>query len=478
MSITWPTLDDLKERYRAWYRAFFPNVSTAKGSDAWLESQAMGLLGYIVMARAKAIYADIFVTTASGDALDTHAEVLLPPDKRRQAASGTTAGSVKFWGTSGTSIPVNTELVDAAGNRFRTSEAVAPGDWVAGPPAYATVDVVGISTGQSCNHAVGEHLTLVSPISGVDDESEVSTALTGARDQEKHEELRARLLSWLRYPPSGGNWGHYKNYAEGVGACTKAYVYPLYRGLGTVDVVCMGPGIDEDNPTGDRFSVDTEAVWDVIDEEVRPATADIGVRPDLVGTKGITVPTAQAEPVDVDIDPAADYKGDWSGSFTATAMPSTTRIEVSADPGSLTPGEDRILINVQVGGVWVPCVRTVAAVTSGPPHYIDVTEALPSTTPDTTAGGIMPAGPGTQAQVDAILALFDRLTPGDAVVGDGRRPEPSPEHPTDLYVSEIVRALKSLASVADISVTTPAANVTPTAAKYLIRNERVYITYV
>ena len=127
--------------------------------------------------------------------------------------------------------------------------------------------------------------------------------------------------------------------------------------------------------------------------------------------------------------------------------------------------------------MWVPCLREVEAVTVGPPHYIHVSSALPSSTHDPTLAGLKPAGPGTQEQVEAILSLFDGLTPGDTE-GGTRRPRVSPDEPTDLLLADIFDEVQSLVSVLNMSITLPAGDVTPSAAKNLIRNERIYITYV
>ncbi|WP_413462564.1 baseplate J/gp47 family protein [Kingella kingae] len=40
----------------------------------------------------------------------------------------------------------------------------------------------------------------------------------------------------MRRPPAGGNQYDYKNWALSVDGVSSAYVYPLRRGLGTVDI--------------------------------------------------------------------------------------------------------------------------------------------------------------------------------------------------------------------------------------------------
>lgn len=469
MSITFPTREQLVEKYLAWHRVFFPNTSTAARSDAWLEGQGIGGIGGIILARVQAVYNEIFPTTASTDGLTRHGENWLPASKRWQLATGTTSGQIRAFGTP-TPIPAGTEFVHADGTRYQNPTAVtAP--WGGAP--WVDFDVLSIDTGAICNKAIDNTLEFVSPIAGIMSEVTVTTALEGARDDETDDEYRARILGWHHYPPGGGNFGHYKAYAEGVGGCAKAYIYPMYRGLGTVDVVCLGAGRSDDAYVGLRFAADEDAVYTELIAEVRPETADLGDLPSVGPVVGVDDPIAQAEPIDVTITPASGYEGGWAGAYTAAAnpMPSLTRVNTTVDPSATVTIGKLILINIWDGAAWHPCVREVA---SSGASYIEVTEEFPGLTADTTVGGIQPAGAGTLAQVEALLNLFDDLTPGDTVAGS-RRPIVSSDDPTDLLLADIFDVLQSLVSVANVVINLPAADVTPAAAKTLIRNERFYI---
>lgn len=472
MTIEWPTREQLVQRFLGWTRVFFPNVSTAERSDAWLEGQAVGGMAGTILSRVKQIYLDMFPSTAVGDALDLHGFVRLPEDKRRQAASGTTSGQVTATGAA-TPIPANTEFVHADGSRYKNPTDVTVADWAGGSVDF---DVLSVTTGVIANKAEGEILTFVSPIAGIDDDVTVTTghALDGARDEETDSEYRARILSWYRYPPGGGNYGHYKNYAEGVGACVKAFVYPQYRGLGTIDVVCLGPGRSEDSYLGDRFNVDEDAIWTELDTEIRPCTADIGDLPSAGPTIAITEPVSQSQPIDVDITAAPRYGADFAVQFTATGMPSASKINLGADPTGIILIGHRVIFNVQVGAIWYPEIREVSNV--GNP-WIEVSEPFSSATHDPVANGVKPGSAGAEAQLEALLDLFDSLTPGDTITGT-RRPEVDPDNPTDLLIADIIDSLQSLPSVANVSVTTPALDVTPAAPKNLIRNSKIYINYV
>ncbi|WP_304169770.1 baseplate J/gp47 family protein, partial [Lonsdalea britannica] len=74
-----------------------------------------------------------------------------------------------------------------------------------------------------------------------------------------------RLLELIRRPPAGGNRYDYKRWAMSVDGVTGAYIYPLRRGLGTVDtVITSADGLPSD--------VIIKNVQTYIDD-VRPVTA-------------------------------------------------------------------------------------------------------------------------------------------------------------------------------------------------------------
>ena len=85
-------------------------------------------------------------------------------------------------------------------------------------------------------------MTAISPISGVDSIGLVTSITTTASNQETIEELRVRFLARLRLPPLGGAANDYLTWAFEVAGVTRAWVFPLYQGDGTV-----GLGFTTDN---------------------------------------------------------------------------------------------------------------------------------------------------------------------------------------------------------------------------------------
>ena len=95
--------------------------------------------------------------------------------------------------------------------------------------------------------------------------SDVMLSATGGTDAENDASLLSRLLERIRRPPAGGNRHDYKNWALSVDGVSSAYVYPLRRGLGTVDVAITSAN---QLPSAETLA----AVQNYIDA-VRPVTA-------------------------------------------------------------------------------------------------------------------------------------------------------------------------------------------------------------
>jgi len=141
------------------------------------------------------------------------------------------AGSVQIAGTTGATLPAGAVLVRADGAAYVTQAAVT---LAAGT---GTASVVARASGAAGNAASGATLTLAAAVSGITGVTTVGSAgLTGGADQESDTAYRARLLARLQAPPQGGAASDYQAWALAQPGVTRAWVYPLARGLGTVDV--------------------------------------------------------------------------------------------------------------------------------------------------------------------------------------------------------------------------------------------------
>lgn len=114
--------------------------------------------------------------------------------------------------------------------------------------------------------------------------TECRLTVQGGTDRESDASLLARLLEIIRRPPAGGNRYDYKNWALSVDGVTSAYVYPLRRGLDTVDIaITSADGVSSEETV--------RRVQAYIDE-MRPVTAKNAL---------VLKPTVTAVPVTVQV---------------------------------------------------------------------------------------------------------------------------------------------------------------------------------
>lgn len=175
----------------------------------------------------------IFPDTADSDYLQRHAGVRSLTKKAAVAAGGV----ARLTGAPGTSLPADSALTHrGSGESLKTT-----GDATVDEDGSVDITVVAVTLGASLNGLTGE-LTLSAPPLGIDAGATLASPLTGGVDEESDAELLDRLLELIRRPPAGGNKYDYRRWAMEVDGVSDAYVYPLRRGLGTVDIVITSAG--------------------------------------------------------------------------------------------------------------------------------------------------------------------------------------------------------------------------------------------
>lgn len=174
-------------------------------------------------------------------------------------------GDVSFVGTiNGTVIPAGTTLKRSDGAEYETQ---ADATVSAGA---ATANVKAVDAGALGNADAGTLLTLVYPVAGVNSAATVAAGgIANGSDVEDNDSLRTRLLTRIQQPPHGGAEFDYKAWALEVPGVTRAWVYPLHLGAGTVGITFV-----RDNDSSMIPDVpEVQAVQDYIDER-RPVTAE------------------------------------------------------------------------------------------------------------------------------------------------------------------------------------------------------------
>lgn len=229
----------------------------------------------------------IFPDQADSDWLEQHAT--LRGLSRKPATVAT--GQITFSGVEASTIPIGTQAKTATDILFATTAAgVIPAGGSINVNAQATV------AGTSGNVAAGTALNLLSAPAGVASSASIVSMASGT-NVESDADLLARLLDLIRRPPAGGNKYDYRKWALEVAGVTQAYVYPLRRGVGTVDTVITSAG----GLPSTQLITDVQAHID----DVRPVTAysSVVLAPTLltvavtaqIRLNGITLGTANAQ---------------------------------------------------------------------------------------------------------------------------------------------------------------------------------------
>lgn len=190
-------------------------------------------------------------------------------------------GTVIFTGSDGSVMDAGAVLVRADGQRYAVDAdaTISSGE--------ATAAVTALAAGSDGTLIAGEPLSLESPIAGVSSSAEVDESTIDGTDQESDAELLSRLRARLADPPQGGAETDYTAWALEVEGVTRAWVYPLELGAGTVVVRF----VRDNDGTGSAIipsAGEVTAVQEHIDE-VRPVTADVTVVAPTAVTRNFTI---------------------------------------------------------------------------------------------------------------------------------------------------------------------------------------------
>ncbi|QBH95456.1 baseplate J/gp47 family protein [Limnobaculum zhutongyuii] len=210
-----------------------PDADISADSDYFIRASSIASLVAGIHRDQAWIVRQIFPDTADTEYLELHARTR---GLRRKSATFAT-GSIMVTGEPGSNLPAGSEIKRETRSLFTTEDAVIDDDGV------INVRIQASSAGTQENTSAAMNGTLVSAPFGVDS-TVIIEPLSGGTDDETDADLLARLLELIRRPPAGGNRHDYRRWALEVDGVTGAYVYPLRRGLGTVDVVIIsGSGI-------------------------------------------------------------------------------------------------------------------------------------------------------------------------------------------------------------------------------------------
>lgn len=140
-------------------------------------------------------------------------------------------GSLTATGVNGTVIAEGTRFQSLLGVTYVSTAAAT----IAGGVATVAVDAEAV--GSAGDQSAGSALTFISPLPGVNSSVIVdSGGLINGEDSESDDDLRNRVLTRKRQPPSGGTETDYQVWAMEVSGVTRAWTFPQLYGNGTIGV--------------------------------------------------------------------------------------------------------------------------------------------------------------------------------------------------------------------------------------------------
>ncbi|HHV7522997.1 TPA: baseplate J/gp47 family protein [Burkholderia orbicola] len=223
------TLDQIRANVLREIRNLRADADVGQDSDYFVRASGVASALEGLYEHQAWVARQIFPDTADEDNLILHARLRGIERKPPVTASG----KARLDGKPGT--PVASGL----NAKFRDGTAyVTTSGGMIDAAGHLVVDVAAITPGVVGNRQDGELLTLTVPPIGVDAVLTI-VQLRGGTEIESLDSLLNRLLLRIRRPPAGGNKYDYWQWAMEVPGVSAAYVYPLRRGLGTVDIVIV-----------------------------------------------------------------------------------------------------------------------------------------------------------------------------------------------------------------------------------------------
>jgi len=139
-------------------------------------------------------------------------------------------------------------------------------------------------SGDTGNHNFGEALSLTSPIIGVNSETEVISTIEAGEDIETDDLYRERILQRIQQPPQGGSATDYISESLKISGVTRAWVFPLNLGPGTVGLTFVQDNEVSIIPLAPKVA-EVQAAIDAF----KPVTADATVFSPATFTVNMTI---------------------------------------------------------------------------------------------------------------------------------------------------------------------------------------------
>ena len=261
-----PTLEEIRSSILRDYQTYYPNADISEDSDAYARASSLAACAEGIYAHQKWLIKQFFPDTADTAFLEKHAGLR---GLRRRNATYAAGKGATVSGNPDAVIAVGLQIKTEDGRFYETTESA-----VISADGTGVVVVRSLATGAAQNIKTATKGSFMAAPVGVSSDV-VLNDVVGGTNKESDSSLLERLLNRIRRPAAGGNRYDYKDWALDVDGVEQAYVYPLRRGLGTVDIAITA---DNDVPNDDTV----RRAQEYIDQE-RPVTAKESkvVKPDV-----------------------------------------------------------------------------------------------------------------------------------------------------------------------------------------------------
>lgn len=327
-----------------------PDDRIGPDSDWYVRASAVASVAEGIYQHQGWIVRQIFPDTADSEYLYLHARTRGLTKKPANAASG----PVTFTGQVGTTAVAG--LVFKRDNLAWTTI----GEVTIGSNGQGSAQAVSSQPGAAGNTSAPTTAILTTTPAGFDS-TVIVGVMSGGTDEESDAELLVRLLEIIRRPPAGGNKYDYKRWALEIAGVSAAYVYPLRRGVGTVDIVITSSGGLPSQNLIDRVKAHID--------DVRPVTAkdilvlaptiksfDVHVKVSLDGLtlqEAKTAITATLKEEDTRREPGESFVRSQA-SMLISLIPGITDVEMTAPSANIAAVTDTTKVEwLRLGNVEV-----------------------------------------------------------------------------------------------------------------------------
>lgn len=278
-----PSLEEIRQAILRDVQSLEPQADVSEDSDYYARASSLAAVAEGIYAHQKWIIKQFFPDTADTAFLEKHAG--LRGIRRRNATYASGRGAT-IIGQPDAVVKAGLQIKTEDNRFYETTESA-----VISATGSVVVSVRSLATGANQNISRTTPASFMAAPVGVQTDLTLNEVI-GATDAETDASLLDRLLEIIRRPPAGGNRYDYRTWALSVDGVDAAYVYPLRRGLGTVDIAITS---NNNVPSDETVRRCQEYI-----DDVRPVTARESkvVKPDVtkvnftiqVKISGVTLP--------------------------------------------------------------------------------------------------------------------------------------------------------------------------------------------